>query len=54
MFEYKYKYQKYLRNNSPNFGPFYTAFVVAVEQQMEKMAYQEYLYHPMEKIAEFG
>lgn len=35
MFEYNYKYQNYLRNNSPSFGPFYTAFVVALEQQIE-------------------
>jgi hypothetical protein len=35
MFEYTYKYQNYLRNNSPSLGPFYTAFVVALEQQIE-------------------
>jgi hypothetical protein len=35
MLEHTYKYQNYLRNNSPRFGPFYTAFVVALEQQIE-------------------
>ncbi|UTB32056.1 MAG: hypothetical protein NKF70_11205 [Methanobacterium sp. ERen5] len=35
MLEHTYKYQNYLRNNSPRLGPFYTAFVVALEQQIE-------------------
>ena len=37
MLEHTYKYQNYLRNNSPCFGPFYTAFVVALEQQIEML-----------------
>ena len=54
MFEYTYKYQNYLRNNSPTFGPFYTAFVVAVEQQIEKMNYLGSFYTPLHEMAEIG
>lgn len=54
MFEYTYKYQNYLRNNSPSLGPFYTAFVVAVEQQVEKMEYLGSFYSPTEQMAEIG
>jgi len=54
MFEYTYKYQNYLRNDTPNFGPSYTAFVVALEQQMEKIAYLESIYYPSEEMAEIG
>ncbi len=32
-----YKYQNYLRNQIPKFGPLYTSFVVVVEMQMENL-----------------
>ena len=32
-----YKYQNYLRNQIPIFGPLYTAFVVVVEMQMDDL-----------------
>ena len=32
-----YKYQNYLRNQIPTFGPLYTSFVVVVEMQMEDL-----------------
>ena len=34
MLNNNYKYQNYLRNQIPNFGPLYTSFVVVVEMQM--------------------
>ena len=54
MFDCTYKYQNYLRNNSPRFGPFYTAFVVAVEQQMEKMMILKSYYTTSDAMAEIG
>lgn len=54
MFEYTYKYQNYLRNSSPSFGPFYSAFVVAVEQQMEKMMILKSYYTTSDVMAEIG
>lgn len=58
MFEYTYKYQNYLRNNSPSFGPFYTAFVVALEQQMEildrSMGYAAQINSQAKEIAPMG
>ncbi len=51
MFEYTYKYQNHLRNNSPRFGPFYTAFVVAVEQQID---YLGLINNSMAEIAKIG
>jgi len=58
MFEYTYKYQNYLRNSSPSFGPFYTAFVVALEQQIElldkSMGYTAPIYSPINEMAPIG
>jgi hypothetical protein len=58
MFEYTYKYQNYLRNNSPSFGPFYTAFVVALEQQIEildkSMGYAASIHTPTKEMAPMG
>jgi hypothetical protein len=36
MFGYNYKYQNYLRNHVTNLGPLYTAFVVALELQLNE------------------
>jgi|WetSurMetagenome_2_1015567.scaffolds.fasta_scaffold1851400_1 hypothetical protein len=54
MFEYTYKYQDYLRNKKPSFGPFYTSFVVAVEKEIEKMAIFESFYYPTHETGEIG
>jgi hypothetical protein len=54
MQEYVYKYENYLRNNEPLFGPFYTSFVVALEQQMEELNSIESVYYPTELMAEIG
>lgn len=58
MFEYTYKYHNYMRNNSPSFGPFYTAFVVAIEQQIENMdklmGYGNPINSPAEGIVQMG
>jgi hypothetical protein len=58
MFEYTYKYQNYLRNNSPSFGPFYTAFVVALEQQIElldkSIGYTAPINSPINEMAPIG
>jgi hypothetical protein len=35
MLNHTYKYQNYLRNQTPTLGPLYTSFVVVVEMQME-------------------
>jgi hypothetical protein len=58
MFEYNYKYQNYLRNNSPRFGPYYTAFVVALEQQIEildkSLRYGSQIHSQTEEMAQIG
>lgn len=54
MKEYIYKYQNYLRNDEPLYGPVYTSFLVALEMQIEKTAPIESAYYPAELMAEIG
>ena len=49
-----YKYQNYLRNDEPLYGPVYTSFLVALEMQIEKTAPIESAYYPAELMAEIG
>jgi hypothetical protein len=52
MYEYTYKYQNYLRNESPIMGPLYTSFVVAVEMYMETNIPVVSVNWPEEQMAE--
>ena len=54
MIEYTYKYQKYLRNQSPQMGPLYTSFIVTLEMHMESIISTDTVYYPTDKIAEIG
>ncbi len=54
MKDYIYKYQNYLRNDEPLYGPVYTSFLVALEMHMEKTAPIKSAYYPAELMAEIG
>lgn len=54
MYEYTYKYQNYLRNESPSMGPLYTSFIVALEMHMETTVPFEAVTRPEEQMAEIG
>jgi hypothetical protein len=54
MYEYAYKYQNYLRNESPSMGPLYTSFIVALEMYMETTVPLEAVTWHEEQMAEIG
>lgn len=54
MYEYTYKYQNYLRNESPCMGPLYTSFIVALEMFMETSIPLDAVTWSEKQMAEIG